>query len=120
MQSVILATAGYDHTIRFWEAAGMCHRDHTLEYRDSQVNQLAITGDKYLLGVAGNPHVRLYEINSNNFNPLLSFDGHVGNVTSVGFQKDRKWLYSGGEDATVKIWDIRGPDFFQRKFYITK
>ena len=65
-------------------------------------------------------YVRLYEINSNNFNPLLSFDGHVGNATSAGFQKDRKWLYSGGEDATAKIWDIRGPDFFSKKFYITK
>ena len=33
-RSVILCTAGYDHTIRFWEApTGMCHR--TLQYADS-------------------------------------------------------------------------------------
>ena len=32
--SVILATAGYDHTIRFWEAkSGRCYR--TLQYPDS-------------------------------------------------------------------------------------
>lgn len=31
---VILATAGYDHTIRFWEAtSGRCYR--TLQYPDS-------------------------------------------------------------------------------------
>ena len=33
-RSVILCTAGFDHTIRFWEApTGMCHR--TLQYQDS-------------------------------------------------------------------------------------
>lgn len=32
--SVILATAGYDHTIRFWEAkSGRCYR--TIQYPDS-------------------------------------------------------------------------------------
>jgi G protein beta subunit-like protein len=115
-KSVVLVTGGYDHTIRFWEATGMCQRDKTLEYRGSQVNQLAITPDKSFLAVAGNPHIRLYDINSHTLNPLLSFDGHTGNVTSVGFQKDRKWLYSGSEDGTVKIWDIRTPGFFQRNY----
>jgi len=32
--SVVLATAGYDHTVRFWEAtSGSCYR--TLQYADS-------------------------------------------------------------------------------------
>ena len=32
--SVILATASYDHTIRFWEAkSGRCY--HTIQYPDS-------------------------------------------------------------------------------------
>ena len=35
--SVVLATAGYDHSIRFWEAtSGICYR--TLQYPDSQVS----------------------------------------------------------------------------------
>jgi hypothetical protein len=34
MAGVVLATAGYDHTIRFWEAAsGTCNR--TVKYPDS-------------------------------------------------------------------------------------
>jgi hypothetical protein len=43
---------------------------------------------------------RLYEVNSNNPQPLISYDGHTGNVTSVGFQKDGKWMYTGSEDGT--------------------
>lgn len=36
--SVVLATAGYDHTVRFWEATrGICYR--TLQYADSQVRR---------------------------------------------------------------------------------
>ena len=36
LPQVVLATAGYDHTIRFWEAtSGLCYR--TLQYADSQV-----------------------------------------------------------------------------------
>lgn len=106
--SVVLATAGYDHTIRFWEAtSGICYR--TLQYADSQVNKLEITADKTLIAAAGNPHIRLYEVNSNNPQPIISYDGHSSNVTSVGFQKDGKWMYTGSEDGTVKIWDLRAP-----------
>lgn len=86
MPSVILATGGYDKTIRFWEApTAVCYR--TLQYQDSQVNRLNITPDKQFLAVAGNPHVRLFEVNTNNPNPVTSFDGHTSNVTAVGFQK---------------------------------
>jgi G protein beta subunit-like protein len=35
---VILATAGYDHTIKLWEAtSGICYR--TLQYADSQASR---------------------------------------------------------------------------------
>lgn len=65
--SVILATAGYDHKIRFWEApSGICSR--TLRYPDSQVNCLEITPDKRFLAAGGNPHIRLFEINTSSSN----------------------------------------------------
>ena len=61
--SVVLATAGYDHTVRFWEATrGICYR--TLQYADSQVNKLEITPDKRYLAAAGNPHIRPFEVNT--------------------------------------------------------
>eukprot|EP00936_MAST-01D_sp_MAST-1D-sp1_P000791 g791.t1 len=106
MPTVILATAGYDHTIRFWEApTGMCYR--TVQYTDSQINRLEITPDKAFLAACGNSHVRLYEINTNNPQPVTSYDGHTSNVTAVGFQKDGKWMFTGSEDGTIKVWDLR-------------
>lgn len=105
--SVILATAGQDDKIRFWEApSGICSR--VLRYADSQVNCLEITADKQYLVAGGNPHIRLFEVNNaSNQNPILSLEGHTGNVTSLGFL--RNGVCSGSEDGTVKLWDLRSP-----------
>lgn len=98
-----------------------------------QINSLAITPDKKYIAAASNPTVRLYDINSKGTDPvsaaggrafghqptrltllpsypclqLISYEGHTGNVTTVGFQKDGKWMYTGSEDGTLKIWDLR-------------
>lgn len=103
---VILATAGYDHTIRFWQAhSGICQR--TVQHPDSQVNAMEITPDKLLLAAAGYQHIRMYDINSNNPNPVVNYDGVSKNVTSVGFHEDGRWMYTGGEDCSARIWDLR-------------
>jgi len=102
MSSVVLATAGYDHTIRFWEAtSGICYR--TLQYADSQVNKLEITAEKQYIAAAGNSQVRLFEVNSNDPQPVMSYDGHAGNVTAVGFQKDSKWMFTGAQSLGVLV-----------------
>ncbi|KAI0152815.1 WD repeat-containing protein pop3 [Xylariaceae sp. FL1272] len=104
--SVILCTAGYDHTIRFWEAlSGICSR--TIQHPDSQVNRLCISPDKRFLAAAGHHTVKLYDIKSTNPNPLLTFEGHSGNITGVAFHCEGKWMVTSSEDGTVKIWETR-------------
>ncbi|CAX40139.1 WD repeat-containing protein, putative [Candida dubliniensis CD36] len=131
--SVILASAGYDHTIRFWDAlTGVCSR--TIQHQESQVNRLEITSDKRFLAAAGNLYVKLYDIrqtgnsgngtngttgtststsssnqNNSNNNPVMTFEGHKNNVTSLQFQADNKWMVTSSEDGTVKVWDVRSP-----------
>lgn len=112
---VILATSGYDHTIKFWDAlSGICLR--SINHPESQVNKLAVTPDKKYLAAAGNPHVRLYDVgaqtsNSNNGNqPALSqYEGHTGNITALSFQAAGRWMVTSSEDGTIKIWDVRAP-----------
>lgn len=104
--SVILCTAGYDHTIRFWEAlSGICSR--TIPHPDSQVNRLCISPDKRYLAAAGHHTVKLYDIKSTNPAAVLTFEGHTNNVTGVQFHCEGKWMVTSSEDGTVKIWDTR-------------
>jgi G protein beta subunit-like protein len=111
MPGVILCTASYDRTIRFWEATtGHCH--HSVQYTDPQVNALAITHNKEFLAAAGNSHVRLYHLNSvfsnSQQSPIIgSFDGHTANILALGFNSTDQWLYTGSEDTTLKLWDMR-------------
>eukprot|EP00074_Homo_sapiens_P099688 XP_016879039.1 target of rapamycin complex subunit LST8 isoform X4 [Homo sapiens] len=103
---VILATAGYDHTVRFWQAhSGICTR--TVQHQDSQVNALEVTPDRSMIAAAGYQHIRMYDLNSNNPNPIISYDGVNKNIASVGFHEDGRWMYTGGEDCTARIWDLR-------------
>jgi len=103
---VILATGGYDHTIKLWQVnTGVCQR--TNQHTESQVNGMAITPDKQLLAAAGHQHIRTYDLLSGNPNPVINYDGVSKNVTGVGFQEDGKWMYTGGEDCSARIWDLR-------------
>jgi len=104
--SVLLVTGAYDREIRFWDpTTGQCYR--TIRYPDGQVNRLRFSPDRKYLAAAGHGHVRLFDVNSQNPSPVLSFDEHKLNVTGIGFQSEGKWLYTASEDGLVKIWDMR-------------
>jgi G protein beta subunit-like protein len=105
---VVLATASYDHKIRFWEASKeKCTR--ILRYPDSQVNALAITNDKQYIAAVGHQHAKIFAVHQGDGNPVRSYDAHSGNVTAVGFQSDAKWMYTASEDKFIRIWDLRAP-----------
>lgn len=38
---------------------------------------------------------------------MTSFDGHTSNVTALGFHRDGQWMFTGSEDKTIKVWDLR-------------
>ena len=99
------------------------------------MNCIQVSWDKKLLAVGGNPSIYIYEVEKttkDEAKPLYTLGGdkgHTGNVTAIGFHKDGRhlfiiirhiscnfpytivapgqWLYSGSEDGTVRIWDLR-------------
>ncbi|KAJ1999017.1 TOR complex subunit lst8 [Coemansia thaxteri] len=102
---VILVTAGYDHTIRMWDALkSTCTR--TIPYTETQVNRMALSSDKHYLAVAGNPRVSLYDVFGTSEQPVLNLDGHKANVTAVEFTQDYKFLATSSEDKTIRWWDV--------------
>jgi len=41
------------------------------------------------------------------FFKVVNYDGVSKNVTAVGFHEDGKWMFTGGEDCSARIWDLR-------------
>lgn len=71
-EDVILATAGYDHCIKFWTAhTGKCLA--TLQHPDSQVNDMEISPDGQLLAACGYQHIRMFDVNNAKPNPVVNF-----------------------------------------------
>ncbi|KAK2714744.1 target of rapamycin complex subunit lst8-like isoform X2 [Artemia franciscana] len=117
-QQVILATGGYDHTIKFWQAhSGFCKR--TVQHPDSQVNALDITPDGTLVAAAGFQHIRMYEVESTSPTPVVNYEGVQKNVTAVGFHHEGHWMYTGGEDCTARIWDLRAASLHCQSIFQT-
>lgn len=55
----------------------------------------------------GFQHIRMYDIHSNNPNPLVNYESVPKNFTAVGFEENTRWMYTGSEDSTARIWDLR-------------
>lgn len=55
----------------------------------------------------GFQHIRMYDLNSSNPNPILNYEGISKNITGVGFHEDGKWMFTCGEDCSARVWDLR-------------
>jgi target of rapamycin complex subunit LST8 len=114
---LILVTAGYDHSIKFWDVASGLPI-HNIPFSDSHINKMAISTDRRYLAVAGHMVVKVYQLLATGAPDMTagsdsSFEGHTGNITALGFQRDNKWFFTASEDGTLKIFDFKMSGFMR-------
>ncbi|KAI6178655.1 Target of rapamycin complex subunit LST8 [Aphelenchoides besseyi] len=117
----LLISAAQDATIRIWDAVSEKQTD-VITHKDSQVNNLTISPDGLQIAAASWERVRLYDLNHHGIHSgqaAHTFTVHEKNVTTLGYQAEGDWIFTGGEDGMAKIWDMRAnPMSCQRIFQV--
>ena len=59
------------------------------------------------IGTGGNNNIYVFRLTDSGTCPVLRvFRGHAGRVTSVGVSLDLRYLISGSQDSTVRVWPL--------------
>ena len=61
--------------------------------------------------------LRLFDLTSQNLNPVINYEGISKNIMTVGFQEEGRWMYTGGEDCSARIWDLKMRNLSCQKVY---
>lgn len=101
---MILATAGYDKQIKFWDMETWQAVD-AKRFGDLAVNKLVLSADKRYLGACSNGLVKVYDLKMLD-QTEVTFDGLSANAVAMVFQRQNKWFFVTCEDGTIKIFDF--------------
>ena len=79
----------------------------------SVINQINYHQPSSCLASASRDHmIHLWKVSSSTSLDLVcSFDKHLGNVLSLAFSPDGRFLFSGGSDNVMRLWDVKNERF---------
>src|SRR5205823_487059 len=110
-----LVSGGDDETVRFWDVAAAKEVD-CLKVLGQQVQALALNHDSTYLAYAGvtdgdfHKPAAITLWDTRRRQPVATFSGHAGRVSSLAFTPggDRLASAGAGEPGFVKVWDVAG------------
>ena len=97
-----LASAGYNGGVKLWKVSNWEHIG-TLP-TNATVTDLSFTLDSSTLASTDYEKVILWSIQSGE--NLVTLTGHKGWVFAAAFSPDGKTLTTGGDDGTLRLWDV--------------
>ncbi|MGZ9223046.1 MAG: nSTAND1 domain-containing NTPase, partial [Anaerolineales bacterium] len=110
-----LATIGDDGTTIIWEAnTGQERLRLPGKTQPSDLfteQRIAYSPDGKLLAACDSDQLKLYDPIAGEL--LMELSGHKGDVISVSFSHDGKYLATGSTDTTVRIWDVSNGDLIR-------
>jgi len=103
-----VVSASHDSTARLWDVAG--RKERQLLRHPSNVRAAAVSADSKLVATGTQPPpgqpagaIRIWAMDGKE---LFKLEGHQGAILALAFSVNGQLLASGGEDKTVRLWDL--------------
>jgi Tol biopolymer transport system component/predicted Ser/Thr protein kinase len=100
-----IATAGYNGRVELWNVAAR-RRLATVATYDKSAVAVAFAAKGNLLASAEGNEVLVWDTATRR--RVATITEHTGTVKAVSFSPDGRVLATGGEDKTVRLWDVGG------------